>query len=262
MAKKKTAPLTADEERFVDEYLIDRNGTAAYIRAFPGTKRGTAATMSCLLLKKLKIASAIREGRKALSRRSRVSADSVVRGIARLAFYDIGGAMDLTKDEPTFLSPREIPYELRLAIQAVKVTRRKLKSEDGEDYEIENIEYKFADKLSAFDKLSKHLGLYKELPPLEVLLALLPPDLREPVRASLAASLLEGAGGGGGADREPDPALPAAGPDGGVPEGGADAGPVAGGVSERPVEAADAPVLSPKRKDHGGGGEDPSPLFE
>lgn len=255
--------LTPDEELFVEEYLIDRNATAAYRRAHPGTKYNTAATTASLLLKKPNIRKAIRLRLDAVARRCRVSAAKVVRGFARLAFYDIGAAFDLTRNEPVLLPPREIPFEVRQAITAVKVKRRVLKSDSDEVYEVEEWEYKFADKLSALDKLSRHLGLYKDMPPLEALLAILPPGLGDHVRAALAQAVLEGGGppgggppgGGGGGPPLPGPADP-------VPGGRPDGGPVAGGVPVRPESPADAPLLPPGREDDGGGGPDPGPLFE
>lgn len=52
------------------------------------------------------------------------------------------------------------------------------------------------------------------------------------------------------------------GPAGPVPVGGVDAGPVAGAVPPEPEPPADAPGLPTGRKDDGGGGPDPTPLFE
>ena len=261
-----TDELTPDEERFVDEYLIDRNGTAAYIRVHPKAKRMTASTEAYRLLKKPHIAKAVTLGNQAIARRAKVSQDTIVRGFARLAFYDIGSAMDLSKDVPVFLAPRHIPYEVRQAIQSVKITRRKLKSGPDEDYEVENVEYKFADKLNALDKLSRHLGLYKDLTPLEVLLALLPAELREPVRASLAQSLLESGGaispGPDNATGTPSGSLISGQPGAMFPGVGHDSRPVADGVPVGPGEAATDAMLSPSGEKPRVGGEDVDALFE
>lgn len=207
---KKTAGLSADEERFVEEYLIDRNGTAAYIRANPGTRKTTAGEMASRLLKKRKVAQAVAAGSRELARRCGVSAAKEVNGLALLANYDIGDAFDLTADDWVPLPPRKIPYETRKAIVGFKVTRRRLKSGGDEDYEVETVEYKFADKLAARDKLMRHLGLYKDLPPLEVLLAALDPQIAEAVRRALAQAVQSGADPGGGAAGGGDAARPAA----------------------------------------------------
>lgn len=202
MAARKPA-LTLDEERFVDEYLIDRNGSAAYRRVHPGTRSSTACEQASRLLKKKKVAAAVQKGIAALRRRTKVSAERVIRELSRLAFFDIGEAYDLSSDDWVPLSPRAMPYDTRRAIVGVKIRRRRLASkatgEDGkpldEIYEVESVEYKFADKLAALDKLMRHLGLYKDLPPLELLLACLPPEVATPVRTALAFAVAGQANG-------------------------------------------------------------------
>ena len=268
MAKKR-AGLSADEERFVEEYLIDRNGTAAYIRTHPAAKRTTAAVEAHRLLRKPKIAAAVKAASVQLRRACRTSAANEIRGLALLANYDIGAAFDLTADDWVPLPPRKIPYETRKAIVGFKVTRRRLRSGGDEDYEVESVEYKFADKLSARDKLMRHLGLYKDLPALEVLLAALPPDVSQAVRSALAQAVQQGADPGGGGGHGPGAALPpgpgggraGGGPGAGVPPGGAGARPVAGGVPGGPGGPADSIMLSKIRENDGGGGEDADPLF-
>lgn len=181
--------LTPDEERFVEEYLIDPNGTTAYLRVHPGVKRTTAADAAYRLLRKPEISEAVRRGRRLLASRCKASAEDVLRGLAALAFYDIGAATDLTRNELVLLPPRDIPFEVRQAITAVKVKKRTVARADGSTEETQEIEYRFANKLAALDALARHLGLFQDLPPLEVLLNALPPKIADTVRAALAAAL-------------------------------------------------------------------------
>lgn len=211
MPRKKSQTLTPDEERFVEEYLIDRNGTAAYLRVKPGTLRTTAGELASRLLKKVRVKAAVASGSRELNKRARVSAAKEVRGMALLANYDIGAAFDMTQGDWVPLPPRLIPYEIRLAIVGVKVRRTKIPGlhgsskhcpECGKEVEfvapvVETVEYKFADKVAARDKLMRHLGLYQELPPLEKLIDAIHEhhpdypgiDFRETVRQALAAAL-------------------------------------------------------------------------
>lgn len=235
--KSKKSDLTPEEERFVEEYLIDRNGTAAYIRAHPGTKRTTAGELASRLLKKVKVRTAVASGEKDLRRRSRVKAERVVEHAARIAFLDIGDVLDLSVSDFRPLPPREIPQDIRRAIQAVKVTRRRLRSRGDEDYEVESVEYKLPDKNAALDKLFRHLGLYKDLPPLEVLLGLLPPDIRAAVRANLESAVLEGGDPGGARGDQPRVA-PAVGGDAQPSESGPDVPNAGGGAHPGPVAAS------------------------
>lgn len=212
--------LTPDEERFVEEYLIDFNGTAAYLRVHPGVKRWSAKVMASRLLTKVNLQEAIKLGAEDLTAQANVTAVEVVTGLAKLAFYDFGAAYDLSTDDWRPLPPRKIPRDVRLAIQGVKIVKR----HDDEGNVVETVEYKFADKNAAFDKLMRYLSLYRDLPALEVLLGALPPDVAATVRTALAASVHEGGGAAGGArGDEPDAGAPADGPDAPDAGGGPDA---------------------------------------
>jgi hypothetical protein len=89
-----------------------------------------------------------------------------------------------------------VPPAVRKTLQSVKVKRRRLKSAGGEVHEVEEVEYKAADRLAAIEKLGKQLGLWKDLAPIDQLLAALPPRFADRVRAELARELEAGSGDG------------------------------------------------------------------
>jgi phage terminase small subunit len=240
--------LTPKEERFVEEYLVDLNGTAAYRRAFPKAGPATARTNASQLLAKANVRAAVRKRRQQVEQRTKVTAERVVRELARLAFADLGDVADLSDPDQPRLK-RHIPPDARRALQEVSRTQH-------------GVKIKLADKQAALDKLMRHLGLYQDLPPLEVLLGLLPPELAGPLRETLARSLPPGAGAGGAPGHGPEPGGPAGGPGAVLHGGGPDPGPVAESVPGGPVEAADAPVLPPGGQELRGGGEDAGPLFD
>ena len=179
--------LTPKEEKFVGEMLVRGNATRAYLAAFgPGVGYRTAATQAARLLKKPDIAAELSAARADLRRRSKVSARRVVAGLAAVAFADIGDLFDLTSEEWKLLPPRAIPYEARRAVASLKVRRRDLRDRDGNPAGVEEVvEVKLCDKGAALDKLMRHLGLYKDLPPLEVLLAALPREVSEHLRKAM-----------------------------------------------------------------------------
>ena len=74
MADKKK--LTPKQERFVEEYLIDLNGTQAAIRA--GYSPKTAQEQASALLSKLIIQEAVKAGREAKAKDARVDAQWVL----------------------------------------------------------------------------------------------------------------------------------------------------------------------------------------
>lgn len=71
--------LTAIEQRFVEEYLVDLNATAAYRRVVPGVKAGSDRTLSARLLAKVHIQDAIAAGRQKLSEQTGITAERVIR---------------------------------------------------------------------------------------------------------------------------------------------------------------------------------------
>lgn len=78
--------LTAKQQRFVDEYLIDLNATQAAVRA--GYSTASAGAIGHENLKKPEIQLAITEGRKAQQARTETTADSVLAEIAAIALAD------------------------------------------------------------------------------------------------------------------------------------------------------------------------------
>lgn len=71
--------LTAKQQRFVDEYLIDLNATQAAIRA--GYSEKTARSQGQRLLTNVDIARVIKKAQSAISERNSVTQDDVIRGL-------------------------------------------------------------------------------------------------------------------------------------------------------------------------------------
>lgn len=79
--------LTAKQERFVEEYLIDLNATQAAIRA--GYSEKTAAAVGHENLRKPKIAEAITAAQSERSERTKIDADWVLTRLAAEAEADV-----------------------------------------------------------------------------------------------------------------------------------------------------------------------------
>ena len=78
MARK----LTARQERFVAEYLIDLNATQAAIRAGYSQKR--ASEMAYQLLQKPTVQAAVEQAKKAQAKRIQITADDVLRDLVEI----------------------------------------------------------------------------------------------------------------------------------------------------------------------------------
>jgi phage terminase small subunit len=77
--------LTPKQRRFVDEYLVDLNGSQAAVRA--GYKVDHARQMAAQNLSKPVIADAIAQAQLARSERIRITQDDVLRGLYREATW-------------------------------------------------------------------------------------------------------------------------------------------------------------------------------
>ncbi|WP_082017872.1 terminase small subunit [Leisingera sp. ANG-Vp] len=79
--------LTAKQERFVAEYLIDLNATQAAIRA--GYSAKTAHSVGHENLRKPEIAKAIQEAQAKRSEKTGITQERVLQELARIGFADI-----------------------------------------------------------------------------------------------------------------------------------------------------------------------------
>lgn len=143
------AKLTAKQQKFVDEYLIDLNATQAAIRA--GYSPNTASAQGARLLINVNISNAIAQAMAHRSRRTGITQDRVLRELAKIAFVNANDVID-----PDSATVRQGAAEEDLScIQSVKV--KMSESDIGSSSERE---IKLADKLRALELLGKHLGLF------------------------------------------------------------------------------------------------------
>lgn len=147
-------PLAPNQARFVEEYLIDLNATAA-------AERAGYADKNCgrQLMMRPNVKLAVLKAMGTRSEKMEIKAETTLRELANVAFSDIGEVMDFTGDTPKLKPAWQISEKARRALASVKVSR--FINGTGEDAkEVEVTEFKFWDKLSALEKLCKHLGLF------------------------------------------------------------------------------------------------------
>lgn len=146
---KKMPAITPRQQRFVDEYLVDLNASAAARRAGYADKRGDVAGQ---LMRKPQIRAAIAEGRKAQSARLNITADRVLEEIARIALHD----------------PRHLYHpggQLKDITELDDASAAALAGVDIEDnlagsFRVHKI--KRWDKTKALELLARHLGLFED----------------------------------------------------------------------------------------------------
>lgn len=145
------AKLTAKQQRFVEEYLIDLNATQAAIRAGYSTK--SARDIGCENLAKPNIRACIDKAMAERSKRTGINADRVLQELARIGFVNPKDIINFNKASVH----ADASVDDLAAIQSVKV--KTMQSENGDMVERE---VRLNDKLKALELMGKHLGMFKE----------------------------------------------------------------------------------------------------
>lgn len=84
----KDKPLTPAEERFIEEYLKDPNGTKAYMAAKPGCSEPAARVQACRLLVKPNVKTEIDKRRIVRAERLEIDGDRLVSEVYAIALAD------------------------------------------------------------------------------------------------------------------------------------------------------------------------------
>ncbi len=148
MAKK----LTDKQQRFVEEYLIDLNGTQAALRA--GYSEKTAGRQACELLEKTHIAEAIAEAKAQRSIKTSIDATYVLNRLVEIDQMDV---LDIHNDDGSLKPIREWPKIWRQFISGMDVSE--LFDGRGDEREIIGVmkKIKWPDKVKNLELIGKHV---------------------------------------------------------------------------------------------------------
>ena len=150
------AQLNYRQSLFVKEYLIDLNATQAAIRA--GYSAKTAGAIGDENLKKPELARAIQVAMDKRAEKLEITAENVLREIAKLSFVDIRQIFD---KEGRLLPIHELPDNVAASISSIKVSTTKAAGANPVD--IENVcEVKLCDKKGSLELLGRHLKLFTD----------------------------------------------------------------------------------------------------
>ena len=140
------AKLTPKQERFVDEYLVDLNATAAARRA--GYSEKTAEVIGYENLRKPQIMAAIHERQQNLQGKLEITQEAVLQELASIAFANGTDFVTVTGAGLLCVKPTS------------EVAKEKLPAIAGIKYNQLGIEIKLHDKVRALELLGKHLGVF------------------------------------------------------------------------------------------------------
>lgn len=144
------AKLREKQQLFVDEYLIDLNGTQAAIRA--GYSAKTANEQASRMLANVSIQQAISERMAERSKRTGVNQDRVVQELAKIAFLKMTDVVDHNGKIRDDASEDDLS-----CIESIKY-----KHSDTDTGSSTEREVKTASKLKALELLGKHLGMWND----------------------------------------------------------------------------------------------------
>ena len=143
--------MTNKQKRFCVEYLIDLNATQAAIRA--GYSTLTAGAIGAENLKKPQIRACIDKALAEQSKRTGVTADRVVRELAKVAFVN---SQDVVNYDDATVRP-DATRDDTAAVASVRVKTIPTKDGPGVEREV-----KMHDKLKALELLGKRLRLFTD----------------------------------------------------------------------------------------------------
>ncbi len=143
-------PLTAVEDAFVDQYLIDMNGGLAWQRARNGgIKIESARVQASKALKQPNVIKALNERRQRKKERCEIEQDRVLQELARMAFYNIADFVEWSNSNVKLRPSMDLDREQTAAIHEVA---------EGKF----GVSIKMASKEKSLELLMKHLGMLKE----------------------------------------------------------------------------------------------------
>ncbi len=177
---KKSKKLTAKQQKFIDEYLIDLNATRAYKAAYPKCKSDEAANAaSSRLLRNVKVQEQITIEQQDIQDRTKITQDRVVQELAKIAFsnatdyievvtrpikhrrfdekiqdyvYEEG---DVYEQDIILKDTKQLTDDQKAAISSIKNTKHGIAIEQ-------------CNKVEALHLLGQHLGMFKNTQPVIV----------------------------------------------------------------------------------------------
>lgn len=140
------AKLTEKQKRFVDEYLVDLNATAAARRA--GYSEKTACEQGSRLLTNVRVQEEIQKRRERLHVKLEITQEQVRQELAAIAFANGTDFATVTQNGLVRLTPTsELPEEKKKAVASIKEGKY-------------GAEVKLHDKVRALELLGRDLGMF------------------------------------------------------------------------------------------------------
>lgn len=139
---------------FVTNYMVSLNAKKAALAA--GYSEASAETQGWQLLHNPIVSKELRKRMKRRAKRLDLTAENVLREIARIAFSDIRAVAEIGATGVTFKTSDELHPDAAAAIQSIQSDTKVGKLGESST----TLKVKLHDKMKALDLAGKHLGLF------------------------------------------------------------------------------------------------------
>jgi hypothetical protein len=141
--------LTPKQRKFCDEYLIDMNASRAALRA--GYSASTALNGQLMAMSKIKLY--LQQRTEEIAQKVQVTPDMVMRELCKIAFGNMGNYF---LPDGRMKAMHELSDDEKAALWSISV------NDDGSGSSVTaTTKFRMYNKLSALDKIAKHLNFYK-----------------------------------------------------------------------------------------------------
>lgn len=159
MAKRinKSNGLNDRQNRFCEEYIKDLIGDLAAVRA--GYSKKTARIIASRLLTQVNIQLRIKELMEKRSKRTEITADKVLKELAKIGFADLKDYMSWNDEKITIIDSEKVDAS---AVSEVMYTETTIPQKNGDDIVKVQKKIKLYDKVAALTKIGEHLGMFSK----------------------------------------------------------------------------------------------------
>ncbi|MFW1952197.1 terminase small subunit [Acinetobacter beijerinckii] len=151
--------LRGKQQRFVDEYLVDRNATQAAIRA--GYSAKTAYSIGEENLRKPEVKKAIELGEAEIAERTKITQDKVMKELEKIGFSNMLDYITITNGGDPVTDFSALTRDQAAAISEI-VVEEYTEGRGDEARNVKRTKFKLSDKRSALVDMGKHLGMFKD----------------------------------------------------------------------------------------------------
>lgn len=156
--ENKELSINNEHQLIINEWFANGfNATQATLKYKPDLSYHMASTIGSSIINNKKNQDYINHRKHLLSLDSNITATQVLNELKNFAFADITVFLGKTEQEI-----QELPSDVRRTLKRVSIKQKNYVNNSGGETSETTTTYEIHDKLSAFEKISKHIGFYAE----------------------------------------------------------------------------------------------------